>query len=89
LALACKPRILLLDEPAAGVPKGESQALFSAIAGLPGDVTVLLIEHDMDIVFRFAERITVLVAGAIMTEGTPQQIARDEQVKQVYLGNTA
>jgi ABC-type branched-subunit amino acid transport system ATPase component len=89
LALACKPRILLLDEPAAGVPKGESQALFAAIAGLPGDVTVLLIEHDMDIVFRFAERITVLVAGAILTQGTPQEIARDEQVKQVYLGNAA
>jgi branched-chain amino acid transport system ATP-binding protein len=89
LALACKPRILLLDEPAAGVPKGESAALFGAIAGLPGEVTVLLIEHDMDIVFRFAERITVLVAGAILTEGTPQEIARDAQVKQVYLGNAA
>ena len=89
LALACKPRILLLDEPAAGVPKGESAALFAAIARLPGEVTVLLIEHDMDIVFRFAERITVLVAGAILTEGTPQEIARDAQVKQVYLGNAA
>jgi branched-chain amino acid transport system ATP-binding protein len=89
LALACKPRILLLDEPAAGVPKGESEALFGAIAGLPGEVTVLLIEHDMDIVFRFAERITVLVAGAIMTEGTPQEIARNEEVKQVYLGNAS
>jgi branched-chain amino acid transport system ATP-binding protein len=89
LALACKPRILLLDEPAAGVPKGESEALFGAIAGLPGDVTVLLIEHDMDIVFRFAQRITVLVAGAILTEGTPQEIARNEEVKQVYLGNAS
>ena len=89
LALACKPRILLLDEPAAGVPKGESEALFGAIAGLPGDVTVLLIEHDMDIVFRFAQRITVLVAGAILIEGTPQEIARDAQVKQVYLGNAS
>ena len=89
LALACKPRVLLLDEPAAGVPRNESEALFGAIAGLPGDVAVLLIEHDMDIVFRFAERITVLVAGAILTEGTPQEIARDAQVKQVYLGNAA
>ncbi len=89
LALACKPRILLLDEPAAGVPKGESAALFAAIADLPQDVTVLLIEHDMDIVFRFAQRITVLVAGAVLTEGTPQEIARDAQVKQVYLGNAA
>lgn len=89
LALASRPRILLLDEPAAGVPKGESEALFRAIADLPGEVTVLLIEHDMDIVFRFAQRITVLVAGAILTEGTPQEIARDAQVKQVYLGNAS
>ena len=89
LALASRPRILLLDEPAAGVPKGESEALFRAIADLPGEVTVLLIEHDMDIVFRFAQRITVLVAGAILVEGTPQEIARDAQVKQVYLGNAS
>jgi branched-chain amino acid transport system ATP-binding protein len=87
LALACKPRVLLLDEPAAGVPKGESQALFRAIAGLPGEVTVLFVEHDMDIVFRFAQRITVLVSGAILTEGAPEDIARDPMVKQVYLGN--
>ena len=89
LALACRPRVLLLDEPAAGVPKGESQALFRAIADLPGDVTVLFVEHDMDIVFRFAQRITVLVSGAILTEGPPEQIARDPMVKQVYLGNRA
>jgi branched-chain amino acid transport system ATP-binding protein len=88
LALACRPRILLLDEPAAGVPRGESEALFRAIAGLPGGVTVLFIEHDMDLVFRFAQRITVLVSGAILTEGTPQEIARDSNVKRVYLGNT-
>ena len=87
LALACKPRVLLLDEPAAGVPKGESQALFRAIAGLPDEVTVLFVEHDMDIVFRFAQRITVLVSGAILTEGAPEDIARDPMVKQVYLGN--
>ena len=87
LALACRPRVLLLDEPAAGVPKGESQALFRAIAGLPGEVTVLFVEHDMDIVFRFAQRITVLVSGAILMEGAPEDIARDPMVKQVYLGN--
>jgi branched-chain amino acid transport system ATP-binding protein len=87
LALACKPSILLLDEPAAGVPRGESEALFRAIAGLPGEVTVLFIEHDMDLVFRFAERITVLVSGSVLTEGTPQEIARDAKVRQVYLGN--
>jgi branched-chain amino acid transport system ATP-binding protein len=89
LALACKPRILLLDEPAAGVPRRESVALFDAIAGLPGDLTVLFIEHDMDLVFRFAQRITVLVAGAVLTEGTPQEIANDARVKQVYLGRAA
>ncbi|HTS52577.1 MAG TPA: ABC transporter ATP-binding protein [Burkholderiales bacterium] len=87
LALACKPRVLLLDEPAAGVPKAESQALFRAIAGLPEGVTVLFVEHDMDIVFRFAQRITVLVSGAILTEGAPEDIARDPTVKQVYLGS--
>jgi branched-chain amino acid transport system ATP-binding protein len=89
LALACKPRILLLDEPAAGVPRRESVALFEAIAGLPGDLTVLFIEHDMDLVFRFAQRITVLVAGAVLTEGAPQEIATDTRVKQVYLGRAA
>jgi len=88
LALACKPRVLLLDEPAAGVPRGESEALFHAIAGLPDGVTVLFIEHDMDLVFRFAQRITVLVAGSILVAGTPQEIARDPDVKRVYLGNT-
>jgi branched-chain amino acid transport system ATP-binding protein len=88
LALACKPRILLLDEPAAGVPRGESEALFRAIASLPGEVTVLFIEHDMDLVFRFAQRITVLVSGSVLTEGTPQEISSDAKVKQVYLGNS-
>jgi ABC-type branched-subunit amino acid transport system ATPase component len=87
LALACNPRVLLLDEPAAGVPKRESQALFHAIAGLPDAVTVLFVEHDMDIVFRFAQRITVLVSGAVLTEGAPDDIARDPLVKEVYLGN--
>ena len=87
LALACKPRVLLLDEPAAGVPKRESQALFHAIAGLPDQVTVLFVEHDMDIVFRFAQRITVLVSGTVLTEGAPEDIASDPRVKQVYLGD--
>ena len=87
LALACKPRVLLLDEPAAGVPKAESQALFRAIADLPGEVTVLFVEHDMDIVFRFAQCVTVLVSGEILTEGPPGDIARDAMVKQVYLGD--
>jgi len=86
LALATQPKILLLDEPAAGIPAGESAELFGVISKLPRDVTVLFIEHDMDLVFRFAERITVLVGGKVLTEGAPQEIARDPRVKEVYLG---
>jgi ABC-type branched-subunit amino acid transport system ATPase component len=86
LALAARPSVLLLDEPAAGVPTGESRELFETIAKLPRDVTILLIEHDMDLVFRFAERISVLVSGALLVEGTPEAIADDPQVRQVYLG---
>ncbi|GIK85533.1 MAG: ABC transporter ATP-binding protein [Betaproteobacteria bacterium] len=86
LALATRPRILLLDEPAAGIPAGESAELFGVIAALPRDVTVLFIEHDMELVFRFAERITVLVAGRMLTEGTPAEIAADPRVREVYLG---
>jgi len=86
LALATKPRILLLDEPAAGIPAGESAELFGVIAGLPRDVTILFIEHDMELVFRFAERITVLVGGKVLTEGTPAEIAADPRVREVYLG---
>ncbi|WP_439890494.1 ABC transporter ATP-binding protein [Ralstonia sp. 25C] len=86
LALATQPRILLLDEPAAGIPAGESAELFEVIASLPRDITILFIEHDMNLVFRFAERITVLVAGRVLTEGTPQEIAADPRVREVYLG---
>jgi ABC-type branched-subunit amino acid transport system ATPase component len=87
LALATRPRVLLLDEPAAGVPKEESAELFSVIAGLSADLTVLFIEHDMDVVFRFASRIIVMVGGRILVEGTPQEIAVDERVREVYLGS--
>jgi branched-chain amino acid transport system ATP-binding protein len=86
LALATRPRILLLDEPAAGIPAGESAELLGVIAALPRDVTVLFIEHDMELVFRFAERITVLVGGTVLTEGTPAEIAADARVREVYLG---
>jgi branched-chain amino acid transport system ATP-binding protein len=86
LALATRPGILLLDEPAAGIPSGESAELFGVIDKLPEDATILFIEHDMDLVFRFARRITVLVAGRVLTEGTPQEIATDERVREVYLG---
>ncbi len=86
LALATRPRILLLDEPAAGIPAGESAELFSVIAALPDDVTILFIEHDMELVFRFAQRITVLVGGGVLTEGVPADIAADPRVREVYLG---
>ena len=86
VAIACRPRVLLLDEPAAGVPEDERHEILAAVAALPEDVTVLLIEHDMDIVFSFADRISVLVNGALFVEGTPEEVARDPRVKAVYLG---
>jgi branched-chain amino acid transport system ATP-binding protein len=87
IALACEPKVLLLDEPVAGVPAGEREELLQTVAALPADVSVLLIEHDMDLVFEFADRITVLVNGAVLTEGTPEVIANHPQVKAVYLGH--
>jgi branched-chain amino acid transport system ATP-binding protein len=86
LAFACRPKLLLLDEPAAGVPEGERQELLTTITALPADVTVLLIEHDMDLVFSFADRISVLVNGGLFVDGKPEEVARDERVKKVYLG---
>jgi len=89
LALASRPRVLLLDEPAAGVPEEERRDILAALAALPPDVAILLIEHDMDLVFNFADRISVLAAGRLMTEGTPEVIAADERVRAVYLGEDA
>ena len=86
LALATRPRVLLLDEPAAGVPEEERQDILAALSALPADVAILLIEHDMDLVFTFATRISVLVAGRLLTEGEPEEIAKDERVRAVYLG---
>ena len=86
LALATRPKILLLDEPATGIPAAESAELFGVLARLPRDVTVLFIEHDMGLVFRFAERITVLVGGRLLVEGTPAEIAANRRVREVYLG---
>jgi len=86
LAIACRPRVLLLDEPAAGVPEDERHEILGAVATLPRDVTVLFIEHDMDLVFSVAERISVLVNGRVFTEGTPDEIENDPRVKAVYLG---
>ena len=86
IALGLKPQVLLLDEPAAGVPSAESHIILDAIDALPQDIGVLIIDHDMDLVFRFAKRITVLVRGAIFAEGTPREIGSNPDVKAVYLG---
>jgi len=86
LAFACRPQLLLLDEPAAGVPDVERHELLATIEALPAEVTVLLIEHDMDLVFSFADRITVLVNGGLLVDGPPEEVARDPRVKSVYLG---
>jgi branched-chain amino acid transport system ATP-binding protein len=89
LALAGKPRVLLLDEPAAGVPEDERHDILAALAALPKEVAILLIEHDMDLVFNFATRISVLVSGRLLCEGDPKSIAADERVRAVYLGEDA
>lgn len=86
LALATRPKVLLLDEPAAGVPKDESAMLFSVIAGLPKEMSILFIEHDMDIVFSFASRIIVLVSGGVLLEADPAMVRDDPRVREVYLG---
>ena len=87
IALALEPRVLLLDEPSAGVPNAESHIILDAVAALPADIAIMIIEHDMDVVFRFAERITVLVSGAVLASGPPEEIAADERVRAVYLGH--
>jgi branched-chain amino acid transport system ATP-binding protein len=86
IALAAEPAVLLLDEPAAGVPAGESGVILDVIAELPPEMAVLMIEHDMELVFRFAQRITVLVRGTVLVEGPPEEIAADPLVREVYLG---
>jgi branched-chain amino acid transport system ATP-binding protein len=89
IALGLRPVVLLLDEPAAGVPSAESHIILDAIERLPKDIGVLIIDHDMDLVFRFAERITVLVSGAVFATGTPREIGADPDVRAVYLGRAA
>jgi branched-chain amino acid transport system ATP-binding protein len=89
VALGLEPKVLLLDEPAAGVPSSESGIIVEVIERLPAEIALLIIEHDMDLVFRLARRITVLVQGRILVEGTPQEIAADPRVREVYLGEHA
>jgi branched-chain amino acid transport system ATP-binding protein len=89
VALGLAPKVLLLDEPAAGVPSGESGIIVRVIERLPADLALLIIEHDMDLVFRLAQRITVMVQGRILVEGTPDAIAADPRVREVYLGEHA
>jgi ABC-type branched-subunit amino acid transport system ATPase component len=86
IALGLRPKVLLLDEPAAGVPSEESDRILQVLENLPAAIAILIIEHDMDLVFRFARRITVLVQGEVLVEGTPEEIAKDARVHQVYLG---
>jgi branched-chain amino acid transport system ATP-binding protein len=86
IALGLRPKVLLLDEPAAGVPSAESDRILKTLGTLPPEIAILIIEHDMDLVFRFAQRITVLVQGEVLVEGPPEEIARDVRVHQVYLG---
>jgi ABC-type branched-subunit amino acid transport system ATPase component len=86
ITLALKPDVLLLDEPAAGVPSAESHIILDAIEALPLDIAVLIIEHDMDVVFRFAKHVTVMVGGAVFASGTPRDIEANPQVRAVYLG---
>jgi ABC-type branched-subunit amino acid transport system ATPase component len=88
LAIAGKPHVLLLDEQAAGVPEEEREVILGIVAALPADVTVVLIEHDMDVVFKFAKRISVLVNGGLFVEGAPEEVQRDPRVREVYLGET-
>jgi len=87
IALALRPKILLLDEPAAGIPTAESHIILDILATLPNEIAVLLIDHDMDLVFRFAQQISVLVQGSILVEGAPSDIAADQRVREVYLGD--
>jgi ABC-type branched-subunit amino acid transport system ATPase component len=86
IAIGLRPQVLLLDEPAAGVPSAESHIILDAIERLPEDIAVLIIEHDMDVVFRFARRVTVMVSGAVFAEGTPKEIEANREVREVYLG---
>jgi ABC-type branched-subunit amino acid transport system ATPase component len=86
MALAQRPRVLLLDEPAAGIPSSQSRLILDTVEALDADIALLVIEHDMEVVFRLADQITVLVAGEVLSRGTPAEMAADREVRAVYLG---
>jgi branched-chain amino acid transport system ATP-binding protein len=88
IALSLEPRVLMLDEPAAGVPSTEAHVIHDVLDHLPPDIAILIIEHDMDVIFRFAREIVVLVQGKVLTRGKPEDISADERVRAVYLGHT-
>ena len=88
LALAVRPKVLLLDEPAAGLSPAETAALAGIIRGLPRQTTILLIEHDMDVAFALADQVSVLHYGAVVAEGTPDAVRQDPQVAAIYLGTS-
>ena len=87
IALATRPRLLLLDEPLAGTSGAEAERLVQVMAGLKRQVTLVLIEHDMDAVFALADRVSVLVYGRIIATGTPDQVRADPAVRAAYLGD--
>jgi branched-chain amino acid transport system ATP-binding protein len=89
IGLALRPKVLLLDEPAAGVPHDDAPKILEAINRLPPDIAVLMIEHDMDLVFRFASRVLVLAEGRLIFEGSPKDVATDQEVRRAYLGSYA
>ncbi len=89
IAMALRPKVLLLDEPAAGVPQSDTGRIEQALADLPADLAVLMIEHDMDLVFRFAKRVVVLAAGTIIFDGSPADVTKDARVREAYLGSYA
>ena len=86
LALAGEPSLLLLDEPTSGMSPGETARIIELISALPGALSILMIEHDMEVVFSIADRITVLYYGRVLATGTPQEIQNDNRVREIYLG---
>ena len=89
LALAGRPKILLLDEPTAGMSPAETQTMLRMMVELPRAITILIVEHDMDVVFSLADRVTVLNLGEVLADGTVEEIQRDKHVSEVYMGKVA